>query len=114
MIIKGYFHKCDDKYKKLTMIFNNDEFTKSLLMRHYSEYHRNPVDNNEFYVKYDPIKTHAFLDKNNSVFTPIQALIDRHVEMTINIKHYSFVDNKSGKKIIGWNINLINIRPISE
>lgn len=109
--LRGYFYKCDDKYKKLTIIFQ-DESTQQFLMKSYSEHQKNPIYNNEFYVKFDPIKSFSFLDRNCEVVTPIQALLDKNVEMKVKINHYSFVDKFTKKKVIGWNINLVNIKPL--
>lgn len=115
--LRAYFYKCDDKYKKTTMLFIDNEkeaFTKSFLTRLYSPFQTNPInkDLSEFYVKFDDLKSLAYLDKAKVVRTPIQALLDKHVEISVKISHYNFVDKKTGKKIIGWNMFLLDVKPI--
>lgn len=111
--IKAYFNSYNPEYKKMTMLFLDDEiepFTKSYLTKYYFGAQNNPIKNGEFYVKFDVKKAKVYADKSCQFNTAVQELLDQVVEMRVYIKHYNFVD-KSGKKIIGWNINLISMIP---
>lgn len=111
--IKAYFQKYDEINKKMTLLFLDDEiepFTKSFLTKYYSSAQNNPVKYNEFYVKIDARKSICYLDKASQIIVPIQDNLDKVVIMDITIKHYNFTNN-FGKKIIGWNIHLINMKP---
>lgn len=109
--LRAYFKSCEDK--KLTMLFMDDDietFTKQFLTKYYSNAQNNPIRNQEFYVKFDQKKSICYLDKADQIIIPIEELLNKFVEMTIYIKHYNFISN--GRKVIGWNINLINMRPL--
>lgn len=112
--IKAFFKSYDENYKKLTLLFLDDEvepFTKSFLTKYYSSAQNNPIKYGEFSVKHDVRKSRVYIDKGEQILAPIQDLLDQIVEMTVFIRHYNFTD-KSGKKIIGWNINLVKMIPV--
>ena len=108
--LRAYFQSINGK--KLTMLFMDDEvesFTKQFLTKYYSNAQNNPIRSQEFYVNFDPKKSICYLDKADQIIVPIEQLLNKFVLMTVYIKHYNFTSN--GKKIIGWNINLLSIKP---
>jgi hypothetical protein len=111
--IKAYFKSFDQNGKKLHMSFLNDEvdsFTRTFLYSYYSTAQTNPIKHDEFYIKYDK-NSLFFLDKAKThLMEPIN-LVETQVNMSIQIKHYNFI-NQQGKKIIGWNIYLRSMYPI--
>ena len=111
--LKAFFKSYNEKYKKLTMLFLDDEiepFTKSYLTKYYFATQHNPINGMEFVVKFDATKAKIYKDKGDQLPVPIQDMLDQVVKLDIYIKHYNFTD-KSGKKIIGWNINLVKMTP---
>jgi hypothetical protein len=109
--LRAFFKSYDSENKKLTMLFLDDEieaFTKDFLNKYYSAAQNNPVKSQEFYVKWDK-KSIAYVDKSGVCLVPVQELIDKVVNLCVYIKHYNFMSN--GKKIQGWNINLVKINP---
>ena len=111
--IKAYYESYDRDKNKLIMLFLDDEvdpFTKSFLTKYYSSSQYNPIHSNKFDVKYTK-KSIGYLDKAKQVITPVHNLVDQIVNMTVYISHYNF--NSNGKRIVGWNINLVDIAPIS-
>lgn len=112
--LKAIFNKYDEQTKKLSMLFLDTEiepFTKNFLTKYYSESQHNPINRNEFYVKFDMKKSICFLDKGNQVIVPVQDMLDKVVSITVLIKHYNFT-NAKGNKIIGWNIHLLVMKPV--
>lgn len=109
--VKGYYKSIDTNYKKLTLLFLDDEIddTRNILQRFYSDKHNNPIRHNEFTVKFDT-KSKCFIDKSDMSQVPLLDLVDQTVILQVYIKHYNFTD-KTGKKISGWNINLIKMNP---
>jgi len=112
--IKAYYEGCDRDKNKLIMLFLDDEvdsFTKSFLTKYYSSSQHNPIhNNNKFDIKFTK-KSIGYLDKAKQAITPIHNLVDQIVYMTVYISHYNF--NANGKRIVGWNINLVDIAPFS-
>jgi hypothetical protein len=111
--IKAYFESYDRDKNKLIMLFLDDEvdtFTKSFLTKYYSSSQYNPIHNNKFDVKYTK-KSIGYLDKAKQAITSVHNLMDQIVNMTVYISHYNF--NANGKRIVGWNINLVDITPVS-
>jgi|SRR6476661_6002515 len=99
---------------KITLLFidepQNTYDTKFKLNKYHSANQINPIKYQEYYVILNN-KSKIFLDKVGIVAANISELIDRTVEMHVYIKHYNFT-NHYGKKIMGWNINLISMKPI--
>jgi hypothetical protein len=111
--IKAYYESYATDKNRLIMLFLDDEvdpFTKSFLTKYYSSSQYNPIHNNKFDVKYTK-KSIGYLDKAKQVITPVHNLVDQIVYMTVYISHYNF--NANGKRIVGWNINLVDIAPFS-
>lgn len=111
--IKAYYESYDTERNKLIMLFLDDEvdsFTKSFLTKYYSSSQYNPVHNNKFDIKYTK-KSIGYSDKSKQAILSIHNLVDQMVCMTVYISHYNF--NSNGKRIVGWNINLVDIRPYS-
>lgn len=112
--IRAYYKSCDNESKKLTMLFlddNIDPYTRSAITRLYYPAQCNPMNQakTEFYVKFNSA-SRAYLDLMDASPTSIQSLVDQVVEIIVYIRHYNFV-GANGKKIIGWNLNLIKINP---
>jgi hypothetical protein len=111
--LRAFFKSYNYGNKKLTMNFLDDEvepFTKKFLMSYFNWNQNNPVKDNEFYVK-SSIKSKACVDKHGEISTTIQELVDTVVCLQVEIRHYNFSDKKTNNRIIGWNLNLINIYP---
>lgn len=111
--ITAYYESYEKDKNKLIMLFLDDEvdsFTKSFLAKYYSSSQHNPIHNNKFDVKYTK-KSIGYLDKAKHAITPIHNLVDQIVNMTVYISHYNF--NANGKRIVGWNVNLVDIAPFS-
>lgn len=109
--LKAYFKSYDQENKKLTLLFLNEEiepFTKDFLTKYYSAAQNNPVKPQEFYVKWNKI-CKVYIDKADMCQVPVQSLQDKVVTLSVYIKHYNFVSY--GKKIQGWNINLVKMNP---
>ena len=112
--LTAYFKQYDENNKKLTMLFLDDEiepFTKSFLTKYYDTAQNNPIKDNEFYIKFDLRKSVCFLDKGYQIIVPVQDMLDKIVCMTVAIRNYNFTNNM-GKKIIGWNIHLLTMKPV--
>lgn len=111
--VQGFFKTCDINYKKITFLLLDDEanLTKNILMKYHSEYQKNPINDTEFYVKFDN-KSKCYIDKADLAQIPITNLVDQVVTMQVYMKHYAFTD-KYGKKITGWTLNLIKMNPFN-
>lgn len=110
--LKAYFRNYDAVTKKLTMLFLDDvtePFTRSFLTQYYNAAQNNPVESQQFYVKFSQYSM-CYADKAKQARVPLQDLLQHVVSITIYIKHYNFMS--AGKKIQGWNINLLNINLI--
>lgn len=110
--IKAFLKTNDIANKKLTMIFLDDEvekFTREFLTKYYNNAQNNPIRNNEFYVKFN-FNSKCYLDKNKTCIGSMNALVDSVVLAKVYIKNYNFT-NPDGRKIIGWNINLVDLWP---
>lgn len=113
IVLKGYFKCYDEVTKKLTIAFLDESiepFTKSFLSRHYSYMQNNPMSTQQFYVKFNLQYSMCYLDKLKQIRVPLQKLLEQIVTITVYVKHYNFVSN--GKKIQGWNLNLLQIIPV--
>lgn len=111
--LRAYFKSYDATTKKATMLFLDDDtekFTKEFLTQYYSASQNNPIRMQEFYVKFDQKKSFCYLDKSDQIRVPIQDLLNKVIIMVVFIKHYNF--NSNGKKIQGWNINLLKMNPL--
>lgn len=107
--LKAYFNEYNPNTKKCTMLFLDDEaepFTKPFLTKYYSSAQNNPLDGQRFYVN-TSLKSLCYLDKNHEHVTHIQNLVDNVCELHVKLKNYNFTQN--GKKIIGWNIQLLTM-----
>lgn len=110
--IRAFLKSCDTTSKKLTMIFLDDEieeFTKSFLMNYYSNAQNNPIRDNEFIVKYCE-KSRCFLDNARQTIGSMSDLVDNVITANVFIRHYNFTSG--GKKIIGWNVNLVSMQKL--
>jgi|SRR6185436_14964274 len=103
--IKGFFKSRDHKKLYLTLLNEDvDPITKKILYSFYSSAQINPINGDEFYVKYDR-KSIFCLDKTGTHFVLPDTLLNMQVALRVCLKHYNFT-NQQGKKIVGWNIHL--------
>lgn len=112
--LRGLLKSCDKDSKKIILILLDREIEKFTF--DYLNNKSNPIEitplsyNNHFYVKLNR-QSKAYLDKNCETITSIENLIDQVVNLSVKVYHFNFRDQKSGKKVRGWNLTLINMYP---
>ena len=110
-ILRGLVNKIDIVNKKLEVLYPPeaiDTFTRTFLIGYFPN-RNTPLSPNGYSVKYSNHSV-AYADKQNNYPILIDNLLDKEVEMQVEIKHYNFASGK--KRIIGWNINLRSIHPL--
>lgn len=111
--LRGLLKSCDKDSKKITLILLDREiekFTYDYLNNKSNPIEINPVSYNHFYVKLNK-QSKAYSDKNCKTINPIENFIDQVVNLTVKVYHFDFRDKKSGKKVRGWNLTLIDMYP---
>lgn len=111
MSVKLYGYLVEINSNKMKLMFCPDyngtaiDFTKSFLLNKEKTINgTSPVSDNYFYVKCNNVLVGQF----ETEFKPIEDFIQHTVECTVKIKTYNFKDKT--KQLIGWNINLLNIK----
>jgi hypothetical protein len=111
--LRGFFKSYDQTTKKLTFVLLSREiekFTYDYLHNKSNPLQINPLRHDQFYVKSNA-KSRACLDREGQVITPISGLLDQVVNLTVTVYHYNFKDKKTGKKVVGWSLTLVDMHP---
>lgn len=109
--LKGRLNKIDSQYKKLEVLYpaeSIDTFTKDFLTKYYHT-GNSPLFQNGFYVKYSNTSI-FYIDKVGSIPTEMNNLVDKEVQLIVELKHYNFYIQK--KRINGWNLTLLDMKPL--
>lgn len=107
--IRGLVYKCDEKDITLYILADEIADGTNAFLRTYFTGQNRTVTRTTFKVKINS-NSMAFLDKGRQCLISVGELLNQVVELTVAIKHYNFSAN--GKKITGWNMQLIEMHPI--
>ncbi len=107
--LQAYFHLVKDGWAIFHIPdkqFMPDTYN---FLTQYSPRGNRSIKGNTFKVKL-PGMPLAYLDKARQVQIPLIDLVGQMVEITVQVKHYSFMTK--GKKIYGWNMSLVEAHPL--
>jgi hypothetical protein len=106
--LRGLFYECDEKTATFYILAEEISPDTYKFLHTYFPGQNRSITANKFKVKISS-NTKAHLDKAEQSPVYYMDLIEQMVEIKVLVKHYSFSSN--GKKITGWNMQLIEMHP---
>ncbi len=107
--LRGLVHKYDDKYVTLYILADEIAFDTNKFLKTYYTGQNKTITKVTYKVKLNS-KSLFHLDKVGQIPTTPNELLEKVVELNVNVKHYNFT--YAGEKIIGWNMTLLEMHPI--
>lgn len=92
LTLRGYFQSYEPEYKRIKMMFTEDEFTENYITNSAKSYGHSPTVEGGFYIKYNGKS--KFI--NGVQNTTIESLKEKHIICDVQKKIYSHADRN------GW------------
>ena len=93
--IRGYLVEVQHPYKRLKIIFNDDNFTENFIRSLRNDTGHSPTFEGGFWVKYTS-KIECYVNSNKDITCSLDTLIDNHIICEVLLTHYTHTERS------GW------------